>query len=157
MQNSKLINFTDLSLEEKTMVLEWRNHPYIRKWMYNSQEISLEEHLKFILSLKNSDDKFYFLVKNKNKYIGVVDLTSINNIEKKAELGLYAKPNLKGVGKELIQTIIDYAFNTYGLKYLDANAYIQNTHAIKLYEYFNFKEYHRDNKIIYMELKNENR
>ena len=31
---STLINFTDLSEEEKKRILNWRNHPDIRKWIY---------------------------------------------------------------------------------------------------------------------------
>ena len=60
MQNIKLLNFIDLKLEEKEMILKWRNHPEIRKWMYNQDEIKLEEHLSFIESLNTKEDKFYF-------------------------------------------------------------------------------------------------
>ena len=52
MENIQLLNFIDLELEEKEMILKWRNHPEIRKWMYNQDEIKLEEHLSFIESLK---------------------------------------------------------------------------------------------------------
>ena len=73
MKDIKLINFIDLSLEEKIMVLGWRNHPEIRKWMYNQDEIKLEEHLNFIDSLKLRKDKLYFLVKKEDEFIGVID------------------------------------------------------------------------------------
>ena len=63
MENIKLLNFIDLKLEEKEMILKWRNHPDIRKWMYNQDEIKFEEHLNFIDSLKLRKDKLYFLVK----------------------------------------------------------------------------------------------
>ena len=69
MQNIKLLNFIDLKLEEKEMILKWRNHPDIRKWMYNQDEIKLEEHLNFIDSLKLRKDKLYFLVKKEDDFI----------------------------------------------------------------------------------------
>jgi len=47
MENIQLLNFIDLELKEKEMILEWRNHPDIRKWMYNQDEIKFEEHLSF--------------------------------------------------------------------------------------------------------------
>ena len=65
MENIQLLNFIDLELKEKEMILEWRNHPDIRKWMYNQDEIKFEEHLNFIDSLKLRKDKLYFLVKKK--------------------------------------------------------------------------------------------
>ncbi len=64
----ELINFVDMSLDEKKMVLEWRNHPNIRKYMYNRYTISLEEHLNYIESLKNAKDKRYFLVREMKLY-----------------------------------------------------------------------------------------
>ena len=42
MENIQLLNFIDLELKEKEMILEWRNHPDIRKWMYNQDEINLK-------------------------------------------------------------------------------------------------------------------
>ena len=60
MENIQLLNFIDLKLEEKEMILKWRNHPEIRKWMYNQDNITLENHLKFIEELKIKDDQLYF-------------------------------------------------------------------------------------------------
>ncbi len=48
MNNIKLINFTDLSQDEKKMILEWRNRLDIKKRMYTQNDISLEYHLDFI-------------------------------------------------------------------------------------------------------------
>ena len=42
-ENIQLINFIELSEEEKEMVLKWRNDSEIRKWMYNQEEIKLFE------------------------------------------------------------------------------------------------------------------
>ena len=43
MENIKLMNFTELTLEQKEMVLIWRNSSEIRKWMYNQEEIELND------------------------------------------------------------------------------------------------------------------
>lgn len=155
----ELINFTDLSFEEKKMVLVWRNHQDIRKWMSNKNEITLKEHLKYIDSLSSKNDKIYFLVKELSNYLGVIDFTSIIRNED-AEFGIYAKPNLMGVGFTLMNTILDYAFNVLKLKKLIANVYINNKKAIKLYKKFHFIEIKKgrdsNGEFIRMELKNEN-
>ena len=75
MNNIKLINFIDLSQDEKKMILEWRNRLDIQKWMYTQNDISLEDHLDFIDSLKTIKDKLYFLVKKDDIYIGVINFT----------------------------------------------------------------------------------
>ena len=61
MQNIKLLKFYRFKTrKKKEMILKWRNHPDIRKWMYNQDEIKFEEHLNFIDSLKLRKDKLYF-------------------------------------------------------------------------------------------------
>ena len=156
----ELINFIDISSEEKKMVLSWRNHQDIRKWMNNKNEITLKEHIKYIDSLSNKNDRIYFLVKELDNYLGVIDFTSIIENEF-AEFGVYAKPNLIGIGSMLMNVIINYAFNILKLKKLIANVYANNEKAIKLYKKFNFIEMKKDRasngEFIRMELKNENR
>ena len=158
--SSELINFTKLTLDEKKMILEWRNAPSVKKWMYNRDEISLENHLKYIDSLNSRDDRVYFLVKNGNNFIGVVDLTEIKK-ERSAELGIYVNPELKGYGSLLMNKIIEYVFNELHIKVLNANVYEDNIKAIKLYKKFNFKiistTKDKNGTLQNMELKNENR
>ena len=40
-------NFVTLNKRQIDSVWEWRNHPDIRKYMYNSDIISYENHLRF--------------------------------------------------------------------------------------------------------------
>ena len=159
----ELINFINTSLEEKKMILDWRNHPHIRKWMYNQKEISIESHLNFIESLKNSKDKIYCLVKMDKEYIGVIDFTNINHQNKSTYFGLYSNPYSKttGIGTILLKTIIDYAFNTSNMNILKLEVFEINKKALNLYKKFNFKQMGEkivnNKKVIVMELKNENR
>lgn len=161
MQNIKLINFTDLNDDEKYMVLSWRNHPTVKKWMHNSDDISLEEHLNFIKKLKNSKNKFYFLVQENGTYIGVIDFINISSDF--CEFGLYANIALKGKGKGnlLIDLVIKYAFNNLHVSKLIAEVYIENERAISLYKRNNFLETHKKlidkREVLCMELNYENR
>ena len=161
LNNIELINFTEMTLDEKKMVLSWRNHPEIKKWMYNSDDISLENHLVYIESLNNYTDKLYFLVKQDNNYIGVIDFTNINKDTKSSEFGLYTNIDLKGVGKTLLNSICEYGFNHLSMQKLIAEAFAKNEKAINLYKRFNFKETTKkivnNQEVICMELKNENR
>lgn len=159
--NINLINFTDLTLEEKKMVLLWRNHPTIKQWMYNNDDISLENHLNFIETLKDCMDKFYFLVKRDDDYIGVVDFTNIDKKSKSSEFGLYANIELKGNGKALLNSICEYGFNALNINKLIAEVFAENEKAINLYKKFNFKEITNktvnNREVICMELNNEDR
>ena len=133
MQNIKLLNFIDLKLEEKEMILKWRNHPDIRKWMYNQDEIKFEEHLNFIDSLKLRKDKLYFLVKKEDDFIGVIDFTQLVNKES-VHMSIYSNPNINGNGKILLNKIIDYSFNNLKVKRVFSEVFAENDKAYNLYE-----------------------
>lgn len=53
----ELEDYIVLSDLEKKEVLQWRNHPEVAKNLYNQKEISLQEHLVFIESLKQNPQK----------------------------------------------------------------------------------------------------
>jgi len=160
MQNKiRLINFIDASLEEKKMILEWRNHPNIRKWMYNQEEIELDSHLQFIDSLKYCQDKLYFLVKMDEQYIGVIDFTNINYHNKSTYFGLYSNPYCKisGIGRILETISIDYAFNTLHMTVLKLEVFSDNRQVRNLHKKFHFQETGtkiiNNKEVICMELK----
>ena len=161
MENIKLLNFIDLNMEEKEMILKWRNHPDIRKWMYNQDEIKLEEHLNFIDSLKLRKDKLYFLVKKEDEFIGVIDFLDLD--KKEIFYGIYSNPNSKimGVGRILNEISIDFAFNSLKAHKLKLEVFEDNIQVRNLYKKYKFREtsqkYVNNKKVICMELENENR
>jgi len=150
----ELVNFIDLTSNEKEMLLEWRNDSSIRQWMFTKELISLENHLNYIETLVDKKDRVYFMLKEEGKAIGVIDFTNIS--KNKANIGLYAKPFLKGKGEILMSTILDYGFNVLKVKTLISEVLNSNQSAIRLYKKFNFQEIGREENIIIMERKNEN-
>ena len=73
-----MIDFLDMTLAEKEMVLSWRNNENIKRWMYSQDDIKLEDHLSYIDSLEVLIDKQYLTVKKNDRYIGVIDFTNID-------------------------------------------------------------------------------
>ncbi|MBE9864130.1 UDP-4-amino-4,6-dideoxy-N-acetyl-beta-L-altrosamine N-acetyltransferase [Campylobacter concisus] len=150
----ELINFTSLSGEQKLMVLKWRNDERIAKFMKN-KSVGKEEHFAFLERLKSIQDKIYFLVNDKamGEFIGVISFVDIT--KQSCEFGVYKNPELKGVGKKLLDLIKDYAFFTLKVGLLKAKAYNSNKKALALYENFGFRVYAKDDDFSYLELKNE--
>jgi len=144
----KLKKFQDLSLKEKKEVLNWRNHPEIRKWMLNKKEISLENHLKFIDSL--DERKIYLKIDD----LGVINFKVFKDY---VEVGIHKNPNKQKVGSKLLKTAIEYAFNELQAKKIILYVFENNIKAINLYKKFGFNEIDKQKNIIKMELKNENR
>ncbi len=155
-----LINFIDISEDEKIMVLSWRNNIRIKKWMFTNRDISLSEHLNFINNLSNRKDKKYFLVKKNDQYLGVIDFTSIKpNIS--VSMGLYLNPSVKGYGAYFIKVIKYYAFEILKVRKVFAEVFELNTKAYELYQRNGFTQIAiksiNGNNIICMECLNGNR
>jgi len=154
----EILSITKLSLDEKIMILEWRNHENIRKWMYNSEIISETSHLKFIENLKTDTKNEYFLVKKENIEIGVIYFNNIDIINKCTYFGLYANPFIKltGVGRILEEICISYVFEVLKFYKLKLEVFSKNERALNLYKKYQFKEISikeiNNNKIVCMEL-----
>ncbi len=139
----KLTKFQDLSLEEKKEVLNWRNHPEIKKWMFDKNEISLKNHLKFIENIPKN--KIYL----KAGDLGVINFKILND---KVELGLHKNPSKNRVGKILLKTAIEYAFDKLNTKKIVLYVFEDNLKAINLYKKFAFREVDKKDNILKMEL-----
>lgn len=144
----ELINFTQLSSDEAEMILAWRNDERVAKFM-KTKFISRESHFKFLQNLKDGGDKRYFLVKD-GGYAGVIDFTDITR--EGCEFGLYANPELKGVGKILMSAVLKYAFEVLDVKELRACAYKGNAAALRLYEKFKLLPCGEDEEFLYLKI-----
>ena len=127
-----LKSFTKLSNKEKREILKWRNHRKVRVHMFNDKKISYKEHIKFLKSLKKSKNSHFLVIKD-NIPIGVINL-------KGNEIGLYASPYKKGVGKILLKEAVKYAFWRKNLKNIIVQVFYNNKKAIKLYKKEGFRK-----------------
>ncbi len=144
----RLKDFIHLNEEEILLIWQLRNDEKISQFM-KTKAFTLEEHKNFILKLKNDESKKYFLVFKDDEIIGVIDF--INITQDSCEFGLYAKPNLKGVGQILMQEIKKYAFDTLKIKELKACVFKQNERALSLYLKNNFYIKKEDENMFYVE------
>jgi len=132
-----LINFVNLSYEEKHMIRKWRNNEDIRKWMCSSRMISKKEHNDFIKSLNNDNEMTYWLVKKGlDEYYGVIYLKRICSKNKNAYLGIYVNPRskVKSKGAFMIQLLIRVSFNRLKLHTLKLEVVEDNLRAIEFYK-----------------------
>jgi UDP-4-amino-4,6-dideoxy-N-acetyl-beta-L-altrosamine N-acetyltransferase len=156
-KNYEIINFINTNELEKNLILKWRNDENVRKWMVNNNIIPLDEHLNYIVSLKNKDDKLCFLIKENNEYLGIIEFDEINLNTKSAYFGLNANIDTKilGIGRILESISIYMAKELLKLEILKLYVFKENSKAINLYEKSNYfiKEESTISKqeVIYME------
>ncbi|QIR75953.1 UDP-4-amino-4,6-dideoxy-N-acetyl-beta-L-altrosamine N-acetyltransferase [Sulfurospirillum diekertiae] len=153
----EIINFINTTENEKTLILQWRNNENVRKWMVNKDIISLDEHCKYIESLRHNDKKLCFLIKNNHNYLGVVEFDLIDLKNNSAYFGLSANMDNKrpGVGTVLQEICLYISKDKLKIKNLLLYVFSNNKNAISLYEKFGFKTIKEDfiynEKIFFME------
>jgi UDP-4-amino-4,6-dideoxy-N-acetyl-beta-L-altrosamine N-acetyltransferase len=147
-------NFTDLNIDEKKIVLEWRNHESIRKWMYNTDTIALENHLQFIAKLKADKTRLYFLVKRNEIPIGVFSLIDI--IHNSGDWGYYIAPlHQRNYGVEFYYYSLLFIYSVIKLSKVIGYALVDNKSANRFSDLFGFskvlvlKEFRNETKEYY--------
>lgn len=122
-----LKNFVECDKKLLNEILLWRNHKDVRENSFNKNIINMEEHIKFIKSLKNDITKKYFIVLKDNEQIGVISFTNIN--QESAYAGYYKNPYIekKGIGDILLNEAVSYAATVLNIKYVYMEAFINNT------------------------------
>jgi UDP-2,4-diacetamido-2,4,6-trideoxy-beta-L-altropyranose hydrolase/UDP-4-amino-4,6-dideoxy-N-acetyl-beta-L-altrosamine N-acetyltransferase len=135
-----LCNYVNLNENDKMYVLNMRNHPEIKKWMYNQDSILEEDHFDFIKNLEIDTEKRYFLVKQKSSIIGSINFSKIN-FDNSVELGIYTNPliKLKSFGSLLESAASQYAFAELGVRKIRLEVLFNNKRAINFYNKRGFK------------------
>ncbi|MBZ7964833.1 UDP-4-amino-4,6-dideoxy-N-acetyl-beta-L-altrosamine N-acetyltransferase [Campylobacter sp. 2457A] len=147
----ELKNFTDLNEQEIILVWQWRNDKKVNEFMH-TKNFDIKEHKNFIHNLKQDMSKKYFLVFKNKEAIGVIDLVNIK--KESCYFGLYAKPDLKGVGQILMDEVKKYAFEILKVKMLKAYVFKNNDKALNLYLKNNFEIEKENKEAIYIKLNN---
>ena len=134
------INFVDMSYTQAEKIYYWRNHPDIRKWMYNQEPIELEDHFEYIALLGKQNQKYYWLVGDAGRPLGVVNL-HISMLQQ-AEWGFYLNPDYfgSGLGINLVYHTLNLFFRTMKIEQLFGFVKTDNHNAMRLHDLFDIHE-----------------
>ena len=110
-------NFIKTTIEERKLILSWRNSDRIRLKMRTPNIISLESHLKFIEGLKGRRDCIYYLIYIDKVPIGSSYDTDIDLINNTRSGGMYiGKEEYSGYGVPILFYGYKNYFENIGIK-----------------------------------------
>lgn len=129
-------NYTTLSTQDLEQILSWRNDESVKKWMRNTNEITWDEHIRFVNSLKENKKAFHYLVNRKNQNCAVVNFTFEQIDSKEAEWGIYLSPQIlgSGIGLEICFHTLHFFFNNFDANEIFGFVKAENTENIHLQE-----------------------
>ena len=152
-----LIPLSDLYIDK---ILLWRNQPEVRKFSFNDQLISVEEHNNWWQRVKDDQSKKWMIFQYHEIDAGVVYYTDINP-GKDAYWGFYFSTQFEDYQKlklwfALEKHAINYAFNKLQLVSLKCEVLCFNKAALVMHKRFGYKEIkkyqHARGEVVVLEL-----
>lgn len=138
--NKPLLELRPLQASDLELVLNWRNHLDIRRYMYTQHEISLAEHTSWFNKVSKDSSYNLLIFEVDSEPLGFVNIHQIaqGGI---ADWGFYTSPAApKGTGSKLGEQALDYAFNTLKLHKICGQALDFNLASRKFHKRLGFKE-----------------
>ncbi len=164
------IYLSPIDSEDYETYAKWMNDFDTAKFItqYTSL-INAKNEKEYLDSIASEKYNFAIVLKENNKLIGNISLMDYDQLNQRAELGIFigdSEDRHKGYGTESIKLLLDYAFNYLNLNNIFLKVYDLNKNAINAYKKIGFKLigkrhecFYFDGKLtdeIYMELlKNE--
>jgi UDP-4-amino-4,6-dideoxy-N-acetyl-beta-L-altrosamine N-acetyltransferase len=139
MSEFKLSCIRPMAETDLEQVLSWRNHPEVRRYMFNKHEISLEEHVRWFARASMSPETHLLVFEIDTIPLGFIRIHRIarGGI---ATWGFYAAPDSpKGTGRSLGEAALRYAFNTVRLHKLCGQVLSFNEASIHFHRALGFQ------------------
>jgi UDP-4-amino-4,6-dideoxy-N-acetyl-beta-L-altrosamine N-acetyltransferase len=136
---TKNLQIRSMAEEDLTMVLAWRNHPEVRRFMFTQHEISLAEHTQWFMRVVQDNTRRLLIVQEQGIPIGYVQFSNVEH-GGVADWGFYVRPDAaKGTGKKLGVSALDHAFGQLKLQKVCGQALNSNLASIRFHERLGFK------------------
>ena len=146
------VNYTDLTKEESLQVWQTRNLPEIRKWMFNHNPFSWEEHSRFVTSLAQQQEKLYMAFFDGKQLIASYDLIDIH--EGQAEYGLFLHPDYEGRGiASMIEWRMEEIAREIGIHILTSQVFNNNAVSLAFFTRNGFIKTNANEQVTYLEKK----
>lgn len=127
-----------VTAEDLPMLLAWRNHPDVRRFMYNQHEIHHEEHQNWFAKVSQDPSRAALFYIEGNTPLGFCQFTTY---QKRADWGFYLAPDApKGTGKRLGKAALDFAFLERQWQKVSGEALGYNKPSIKFHNKLGFTE-----------------
>ncbi|GAB1261941.1 UDP-4-amino-4,6-dideoxy-N-acetyl-beta-L-altrosami ne N-acetyltransferase [Aurantivibrio plasticivorans] len=133
MNNRHSIRLKAMSEEHLGLVLSWRNHKEVRKYMYTQREILSHEHALWFEMASKDPLRNLLIFEIENTPLGFVSFTQ-KECRTIADWGFYLAPDVpKGTGSELGIAALNFSFHELGLHKLCGQVLGYNNRSIRFH------------------------
>lgn len=119
-------------------VLDWRNHPEIRRYMLTQHEISIDEHLAWFERSSHDLNRKLLIVEEGELAFGFVNFSNVSH-GGITDWGFFTDPNSpKGSGRKLGKVALDFVFGVIGVHKVNGQALSFNKPSIHFHRRLGF-------------------
>jgi len=134
-----MISFRKLSVDDLSLVLEWRTSEHVTKFMYSDIEKNIDNQKKWFEKISNDDSQYYWIILCKEVPIGLISLNNINRQHQKASFGYYIGDlNYSIIAGRIHPYLYNFVFFQLGLNKLYAEVMEGNDGMMKMHTYYGF-------------------
>ena len=124
--------------EDLPMVLAWRNHAEVRRYMFTQHKISLDEHSNWFAKASQDPSRCLLIVEQDKQAIGYVQFSKVEE-GGVADWGFYTLPDVpKGTGRKLGVMALNHAFGPLKLHKVCGQAIESNQASIAFHQRLGF-------------------
>ena len=129
-----------MTVKDIDQVLQWRNHIDVRRFMFNQEKITPDEHRNWFERMSQDSHRHLLIFENDGVPTGSVNFNQLDT-KSIADWGFYlATDTKKGVGRQLGLAALDYAFNKLALSKVCGKALAFNDRSIQFHLNLGFKQ-----------------
>lgn len=121
-------------------ILTWRNSERIRKSMFTTRLITWEEHLAWFDRLQHRNDQAVLLFIYKGISMGVINFTTIDQVNHCCEWGFYIGDDAAPPGSGTVMGLLglDYAFGQLAMDIVHGQCYVTNMASVRYHKKLGF-------------------
>lgn len=136
----RLITARKMCQQDLNIVLSWRNHPNVRRFMLTQHEIKLHEHHAWFDRSSKDETKALLVIVEDGAPIGCVIFMNMG-IKSTADWSFYVDPEGKpGAGHKVCLAALDVAFNKLKLHKVAGQVLDFNEASIRLHRRLGFTQ-----------------
>lgn len=137
--------------EDTANIIQWRNAPHVRAMLYTQEELTAEQHEKWLQTKVYSGQcvQFVIVARQENVAIGTTFLKNIDVAAGRAEFGIFiGEPAYlgRGMGSEATAMIVIHGFTGLALQEIYLSVLESNVAAVATYKKLGFRETGREPK-----------
>lgn len=127
-----------MTRDDLESVLQWRNHPDVRRFMLSQHEISMEEHTRWFERTSVDPDRRLLIVEDAAGPLGFVQFSGLL-APPPCEWGFYLVPGSpKGSGRQLGEAALEHAFRVMEVSGIRGEAFDFNSASVRFHQRLGF-------------------